>query len=622
LKPESIRSFVTDYIASLFERSRLEKQSIKFGLDWIIYNFGIAQNWRPVRLPFVRQVGELAPKAKTEAEFGIDVSFLRSDLKELVIFVLKDEPLNNKNWTGQNFDVDLRKAEYPDLGDPVFSTLDSVRLILAYNKDDDQVGVGLFDRLVANAPRTSKRNDGLEIPLSIERWNLDRLVDEVSTYLLSPQILPQHISGLLAYVCELNSRIEFGSQEWETLVVPTWRSFLNTALADPVDERKLRAVPISLIILKQFQNPSDPSSAAGWIDLLEWAMLALWMASRKTDDKRQKQIVYEAWIQMYVAELEMYISASAEVLTTQHGIVGQRRAFGKLNPVNDANKAFWIMARMGISSIATPEIIDLQAEKAPELIEAFLNRYADILQKALRQNPAFLRPLIDVHHIELFFIWLIFWRTARLDEIEYFLNELEARLFFRRVGSADLPFVDGRNQLDLVAEYAATGEKPYGFTEESSYLLLMLLELSFSLPQPKRDHWVMRAFNRLVMGIDINGEKYFNKHSNQETQPITLCWWAPPDNWAERILTNKVVDGVSVAFTDLPHVPNTGADICDQLSKFMEATRKNFPFKPNVDLPFAVFLLACVKHQSPLPSELWRAQIFPEAASREHPTPA
>lgn len=611
MKPESTKSFITNYLGCLFERSRLEKHTIKFGIDWIIYNNCIAQKWRPIRLPFTRQIDEQSPKAKTETEFGIDASFLTEELKELVIFVLKDEPLNNKSWTGANFDLDLRKAVCPDLRDPDLNNIELVKIILAYNKDDDHAGVELFSRFIASAPTHIRRIDKQEIPLIIERWNLDRLVDEVIGHLLTPQLLPQHISGILAYQCELVSRMEYGSKEWANLVIPTWKNLLSTALTTPIDERKLRSIPVCLIILKQFQNTSDPSSAAGWIDLLEWAMVSMWDACRKSPEEKEKAIVYDTWIQMYLAELDFYIDASIGVLTTQHGICGRQRAYGHLNPINDAYKAYWMLGRIGIFLVALPEVIDNETEAGQALIEQNLNKYADVLAKALRLNPAFLRPLIDLHHIELFLIWLIFWQTARIEEIYLFLNELETRLLFRRLGNASIPFIDGRNQLDLVAEYAVTGEKPYGFTEESSYLLLMLVELCFSLPPDKCIFLIEKYFNRLINGLDANGVRYIHRITGQEVEPVALCWWASPKDWANRIMTETVKDGVSVTISDNYDHPISGEELREKFSKFVQMTRERFPFESNFDLPLSVFLLASIKHQSPLPSELWRTQIFP-----------
>ena len=84
----SLNIFLVNYINSLGERTRKDKKTINIGFDWIIYNLALAKSWTPVRLPFFRQVNVQAAKTKTEAEFGIDMSFLTHQKDELLIFVL------------------------------------------------------------------------------------------------------------------------------------------------------------------------------------------------------------------------------------------------------------------------------------------------------------------------------------------------------------------------------------------------------------------------------------------------------------------------------------------------------------------------------------------------------
>ena len=62
---ENFTNFITKYIASLAERSRHEQRGIKYGLDWVIYNFAQAKHWLPIRLPFIRDFSSDSPKAKT-----------------------------------------------------------------------------------------------------------------------------------------------------------------------------------------------------------------------------------------------------------------------------------------------------------------------------------------------------------------------------------------------------------------------------------------------------------------------------------------------------------------------------------------------------------------------------
>ena len=40
--------FLSNYIMSLLERTRHERNEIKLGFDWIIYNLAIAKKWEPL----------------------------------------------------------------------------------------------------------------------------------------------------------------------------------------------------------------------------------------------------------------------------------------------------------------------------------------------------------------------------------------------------------------------------------------------------------------------------------------------------------------------------------------------------------------------------------------------
>ena len=391
-------TFFINYILSLGERTRREKNDIKIGFDWIIYNLALAKGWIPVRLPFFRNPSSLAGKTKTEAEFGIDMSFLNQNREELFIFVLKDEVLNNKNWTNNDFDKDLRMALCPDLSVQNLSNIRTVRIILAYNKDEDNTGIEQFNRFADSAPKKIADN----ISLSLERWNITKIVEEVKANLISPDLLPQHLSGLLNYICSQVSDFSFGSVEWENQLIPNWKNFLNLLLKEPIDERKLRLVPVSLLILYKYKKNS-PDSYPGWIDLIEWAMLSLWRCYRSLIDNKFKTIIIEIWIKLYIAELERYFIEISPALTTEHGLHSNRYAMG-LTPINDAHIAFWHLGRLGILTLAPQDFGGENDKESEPMITSWVGRSADWLIRCLHMNPSALRPLIDLNHIELFLV--------------------------------------------------------------------------------------------------------------------------------------------------------------------------------------------------------------------------
>ena len=204
-------SFLSNYLTSLLERTRVEKRGLKIGFDWVIYNLAIAKNWTPVRLPFFREPSPETPKTKSEAELGIDFAFLHDNSKELVIFVLKDEALNNSNWKQHNFYTDLQMASTVDLEQLGLESIKKINIILAYNKDEDRIGIQHFEQTTRSFGKT--RLDG--VALFYERWNLTKLTEEIESNLLTPELIPQHLSSALQYICLQVGDFDFGSPEWE-----------------------------------------------------------------------------------------------------------------------------------------------------------------------------------------------------------------------------------------------------------------------------------------------------------------------------------------------------------------------------------------------------------------------
>ena len=599
MRKNDMTPFLSNYLTSLLERTRAEKKSIKTGFDWVIYSLAIAKNWIPVRLPFFRSKAPSLPKAKSEAEFGIDLAFLLKDEKEIVVFVLKDEALNYSNWNRHRFDEDLRMASTLNVKQNGLEETTSIRIILAYNKDEDYAGVQLFERATQSFGET--RNDGIK--LTFERWNLTKLTEEVKTHLLSPELLPQHLSSALRYICLQIGDFDFGTTEWEDQLVPQWKYFLSEVMTSPLDERKLRLIPVSLMIIYEHKKES-PNGYPGWIDLIEWAMLALWDAVRKNRHDKLYIIVDQIWSDFYIAELVRYFTEVQEALAAEHSYVSQTNAIGYLPAVQDAYVTYWHLGRLGILHFALQDLIEAHSdsEKKGEYEQVAL-RDAELLIRSLSRKPGALRPLLDVHHVELFLIWHILWQSNNHVEIYRWLKDMEICLLTRRAKMSGLPFIEGRSRIDLVAEYAATSRRPAEFTDESSYLLLMILELCFSLEESQRNDLLATYFRQIVKGIDSEGQFF-------DAKEIDLLGWIPPNDWAERILRASVTDGTTILTHNFEMYPNDERPLADRIPSFVHDCRKEFPFNRDYDVPDSALILGCIKHRSPLPSDFWRDIIF------------
>jgi hypothetical protein len=404
---ESIKSFLTYYVQSLNERTRRERGGTKWGIDWVVYNLGLAKFGKPVRLPFLRS-GDLGfPKSKVEAEFGVDLAFLSDDGHHLTIFVLKDEPLTNTTWTRSDFDRDLRMAMAPDLDAEGLEEVTTVTVILAYNKDDQQNGIEAYNPLVTNAPRTLRDN----ITLQFLRWNLSELVEQMIGNALSPSLLPERFFGQLSYLCAQAADFLHGSDPWEQQLVPNWKRFINDVLAESAGGRGPALIPVSLIILRQNAS-SNESIETDWIDLVEWAAIALWKHHVEHPSHDTAAAVRRFWGDFYIAELERFYRTHIDDLTTEQAI--DHVALGSvIGTVAASYVAYWHIGRLGLLAID----IDERGERQGASRSAVLHEITNWAAMIANGSPAVLRPMLDIQHIEFFLFVDVFRRAGRVAEV-------------------------------------------------------------------------------------------------------------------------------------------------------------------------------------------------------------
>lgn len=603
MKPESDehRAFLTYYIQSLGERTRHEEKGTKFGFDWTIYNLNIVGDWVPYRLPFLRTGHGETAKTKTEAEFGIDLGFLSGDGETLRLFVLKDEPLKNRTWHKNSFDADIRSAASPPLDDPLLANVRRVDVILAYNKDEDHNGVELYKRLTAGLG--DKLDNG--VVRRFERWNLSRIVEEVREKLLSPQLLPQEFYSQFAYVCSQVGEFPYGSDEWQQQLIPNWRRFLSTLLDDHADERSVRLLPVSLVILKQHLKSSSAETA--WIDLVEWAVLAAWNVRLKSDKRRVKEAVEQIWVEMYILELDNFYRRHSEALSIRHSL-DQPLSGCPADAGRSAIVAHWHIARLGIlgAAFAAAEVDD-----SPESAEFMANKIGEVANcfiELLNANPSAMRPLIDLHHVELVLASLLLRSADRNDDHLNWLHGLVNALWTRRIGIVEIPFPEGRNSLQLVFEALGSGEMPADYLELTSLYVMCLMEIACCSVSSERELLLQMAWRKLVVGRRSG-------QGDNETQiaPLDLMCWVPPDDWAKRILTSSLAyegASVSVHLSSPGDEDPSGEILHESIAKLVAETRARHPFVIPDDLPRPLIFLACLKHRTPVPPELWRHAIF------------
>ncbi len=607
MTPDTITSFLTYYLHSLLERTRAEETGAKYGLDWVVYNLGLALTWKPVRLPWLRGGANELSKTKTESEFGIDLSFLRENDETLVIFVLKDEVLSYKNWIAKSFESDVRRAAAPNLSTGGLEDVKRVVVILAYNKDDHQDGITSYEQTV----KALGTKVGDFVSLQFERWNLSQLTEQVKNHLLTPSLVPQSFYGQFSYLCAQVEDFIHGSDEWVNQLIPSWRRFLTSLVQEPTDERLLRLVPVTLVILRGYGGEKK-SAATGWLDLAEWAMLTLWEAAHKNPSKTNSAVATDAWKSFYVNELERFYSTNAELASIEH-CLAVRRGTTNLDPIANAFVGFWHSGRLGLLSMALREESARLDSDERHACEARITSTDATLLSLLEANPATLRPVLDIQHIEVFLTWRSLWLSGRREEIAQWLNALQQRLLMRRLGRTTVPFILGGNSWELAFERVASEPTSRYFGDHTSYFLLMTLEFCCGLPVQARDALLREYYLRLIRGVDDDGSPI------QKLTAIDLVCWAQPPDWEASVLHEAVENGDCITVDFDADLEQADLGLVAQIKQLVDAHRATYPTNDVAAIPSSALVLACLKHQSPLPPEMWRALLFPAAQTTQVP---
>jgi hypothetical protein len=214
--------------------------------------------------------------------------------------------------------------------------------------------------------------------------------------------------------------------------------------------------------------------------------------------------------------------------------------------------------------------------------------------------------VLDIQHIEFFLLVDVFRRASRLDQVVDLLGPLVDRLYLRRIGHGELPFLDGGNSLDNVFEQVATKPDQTLLLTESSFFVLMLLELCCLLPKVPCDQMIGLIHRRLVLGA-------FDAGPPGDCKPLHLMSWFPPADWAKQVFAPDGEGGHSVAaepFADDRDAP--AQHIVDGVVRLVSKMREaSAPFDLQADIPLAAAILASLRYRKPLPPELWRRWAFP-----------
>jgi hypothetical protein len=375
---------------------------------------------------------------------------------------------------------------------------------------------------------------------------------------------------------------------------------------------------VAIAVIRQ-HGKKEPAFATGWIELVEWAVLAAFDAVLRNPDEAVAEAALQIWSQWYVIPLEEFYSKHAADLAAEDSLA-LHTDMG-FEAAAQSYLAFWHLARLGIlwQSMAMLPV----AKDAPEraIFEKGLNEIGDRIVGLCNGNTGALRPVMDSHHIELFLVWSVLYGLGRADDMAQWLQALTQRLVVRRREGGPLRLLSTENTWESVFETIAEGNpltKAYG---RSSYLYQMLEEMTFGFPPKVRDLHLRSIHECLVLGVNAKGKSLDYK------EEVELVSWAPPAGWEKLMLTgeleNRKDNGVAITTGNFVRWPDDkDLPLAERVQEFVRQTRERYPLKRETNLPLPVLLLAAVKFRTPVPPEFWRAAIFaPAPAPPPQPPP-
>jgi hypothetical protein len=184
-------------------------------------------------------------------------------------------------------------------------------------------------------------------------------------------------------------------------------------------------------------------------------VVAIWRSSRpRLKTKKVAGAALAVWLKLYLPALEVYYKTHGTALATEHSLAVSDYG-GFAEPVS-VHLAYWHMARLGILGLILIELYSMSGDDIRTTIQQGFQRTLDTLIGLVNANPATRRPLLDIHHIQLFLLWRMLRFARRADEALAIFQDIHQRVLYRRLGQGGQRLIDQSNSWPNLLEFIAT----------------------------------------------------------------------------------------------------------------------------------------------------------------------
>lgn len=329
---------------------------------------------------------------------------------------------------------------------------------------------------------------------SFDRWDIGRLTTLFMDNLFGPYLLPDDkttrafnrvlinldiVQGISSDFRELLGYI-LNKEEWTI-----GRGVIPRRWLHRFESLKL----VSLIVYsesKRHENLDICKRHLTHLVLYFWH----WILKNKLDKRKKVIAVFDQVLGFYQLMLKEYFDKTIPLALEKDGLYfpngGAYEQIGYTCRTHDFN--FMLTYMLSLSSF------DSEKDKKAA---------SKLLSRCLSQNPVCAKPLLDIHSLPIVNIVNAFVKWDEIEEARIYLRNVIGYVQLGKENYNRLP--DASNNIQNLIKYYSTGTKPVYYSDSTSSLIVVLLELLYLLKM-EEDYIQLRDFvikQKIDLGIFI-----------------------------------------------------------------------------------------------------------------------
>lgn len=494
---------VQEYLGSLKEDKELD------------YLFPILLNSMGFRIV------QTAKESKGQSQYGKDIIAIGNDengVRKKWYFELKgfkDKDITDKNYSStdgiRESIIEAKDTAFNDSSIPQFNNL-PIKIVLVHNGILKTNIRPTFEGFI-----NKEFKDG-----EFERWDIYYLTDLFSEYLFSEYLLSDNESNrLFKKTLAFLDTPDYDYQDFKTLVQ------LQFKKTDSIKGRAFSKLFATLGLLESIifhysieNNNLIPSKECSKSLVLQtWA----WILEKKLEERKAVLKEFEKLLNIQFEILNLYLKKTFPIARIKNGLFYERGLF--FEKIGYPLRCFDYLEDI-IYFCRLRDNYPIYNTESKHLIN-LKNKQKDLIIELITNNSGFYRPILDNHSIEIIQLFLFFSdnRCIRQKDINFigeYIYTIINNLIVENIKHQRLPELS--NNLDLVIEAVATGQKPSEYCDSSSILIATILELLVIFNSKEMYNEIKKHFDKelSLQIVSINFDEFnveqllFEKHLHKE----------------------------------------------------------------------------------------------------------